>query len=109
MKAGGGAGKDRAALGTGLVTNGDRIGELFFRFEHVGNSFGLVSGDVDADFLHGFDNDWIEFTRFESGAVSIKLIAADLIQECFGHLAASAVVNADKKDVLFHGCISFCG
>jgi hypothetical protein len=35
--------------------------------------------------------------------VGFEVVGADLIEKGFGHLAAGAVVDANEKDVLFHG------
>ena len=102
MQAGGDAGEDGTALGAGLVANGDHIGEAFARFDHVESGFGLVAGDVYADFLHGFNHDGIKFARFEAGAVGFEFTAADLVEKGFGHLAAGAVMDTDEQDFLFH-------
>jgi hypothetical protein len=58
--------------------------------------------NVDSDFLHRFDNDRVEFAGFEASAAGFELIAADVIEERFGHLAAGAVVDTDEKDLLLH-------
>jgi hypothetical protein len=103
MQAGGDARKDWAALRAGLVANGNDVGEALAGFVHVEHGFGLVARNVYADLLHCFDNDGIQFARFKPGAVSVELVSADLIEERLGHLAASAIVDTDKQDFLFHG------
>ena len=98
MQTVGDAGKGGTSLGAGLVTNGDDISEAFAGGEHVRDGFGLVAGNVYADFLHGFDNNGIEFAGFEAGAVGFELLAANVIQERFRHLAAGAVMDADEEN-----------
>src|SRR5205085_4413376 len=73
---------------------------------HVRDGFGLVAGNVDADFLQSLNDDGIEPASFKPGALRLELMTADLIQESLGHLAASAVLGADKQDVLFHADVS---
>jgi hypothetical protein len=100
MKARSDAGEDGATFGAGLVANGDDVGESVAGFVHVEHGLGLIAGNVYADFLHNFDNDWIELSGLEAGAVGFKLFAANVVQVGFSHLAAGAVVDADKEHSL---------
>ena len=59
-----------------------------------------MSGDVDAGFAHGLDHRRVEAAGLKPGALGREAVAADLIQERLGHLAAGAVVDADKEDAL---------
>src|SRR5437879_2402957 len=107
MQAGGDAGKDGAAFGVGLIANGDHVGEDPAGFEEIEHGLGFVGGEVYADLLHGLHDDAVEFAGLQSGAVGFELLPADLIQERLSHLAAGAVVNADKQDFfLAHGSLS---
>jgi hypothetical protein len=90
------AGKNRAAFRARLVANGDDVGEHLAGLDHVEHRLGLVAGNINADLLHHLDDDGIEPAGFESGAVRLKFVAADLVQERLGHLAACAVVDADE-------------
>ena len=92
----------RAAFGAGFIANGDDVRECPAGLEHVRDGFRLVTGDVYADFPHGFDDDWVQLSRLQPCTVGFELLAAKLVQERLGHLAAGAVVNADEKDFLFH-------
>ena len=97
------AGKNRAAFRARFVADGDHVGEHFAGLDVIEDGLGLVAGNINADFLHRFNDDGIEFAGFESGAVRFKLIAAHLSQERLGHLAAGAVVDADEQYSFFHG------
>ena len=44
-----------------------------------------------------------------AGAVGLELVAADLVEEGLGHLAAGAVVDADEQDFVFHGELGAVG
>jgi hypothetical protein len=97
MQTGGDSGKYGAAFSGGRVADGDDVGEAFAGLIGIEDGFGLVAGDVYADFLHGFDNDGVEFAGLEAGALGFKLFTAHLVEEGFRHLAARAVVGADEK------------
>ena len=71
------SGKDWTPFGAGLVANGDYVIEGSTGIEHVRNRFGLVARDVDADFPHDFDDNWVEFAGFKAGAVALEFVAAD--------------------------------
>jgi hypothetical protein len=94
--------KDGASFGVGVVANSNDVGKIFAEFEDVRDAPGLVAGNVNADFMHGFDDNRIEFARLNAGAVCLELCGAQLIDERCCHLAAGAVVDADKQDFLFH-------
>src|SRR3981081_2135400 len=103
MQTGGDTGEEGAAFGTGLITNSDDAGEASAGFENVENGFGLVAGNVDTDFLHGFHDDGIDLSGFEPRAGGFKLLAADSIQEGLRHLAAGAVVDTNEQNFFLHG------
>ena len=106
MQSLGDAGEDWATLSAGLIANSDGVVKEFARFEHVEDGLGLVAGNVDADFLHGLDDDGIQLAGFKARAFSFELFAADLIQEGFSHLAAGTIVDTNEKDsFLFHSKI----
>jgi hypothetical protein len=106
MEAFGYTGEDGAALGAGFIADRDDIGEDPAGFKHVEDGPGRVGRNVDANFLHGLDDDGVEFAGFESGAMGFELIAADLVEEGLSHLAAGAIVDANKENsFLLH---SFC-
>ena len=104
MQARGHSREDWTTLGAGFITDRDHIREALPRFEHVEDGFSLLMQNINPDFLHGFDDNGVEFTGFKARAVSLELVAADVVQERFGHLAAGAVVDADEENsCLFHG------
>src|ERR1700722_17211861 len=84
----GDAGKNGTALGVGFVANSNDIGKYFARFDVVEDGFGLISRNVETDFVHRFDDDGIEFAGFETGAGGFKSVAAKGVEERLGHLAA---------------------
>lgn len=91
-----------ATLGAGFIANGDDAGKAFAGVVHIRYGFGLVAGNVYADFLHRFDDNWIELPGFNAGAVRLELFTANMIQKSLGHLASGAVVDANEQDLLFH-------
>ena len=107
MEAGGYAGKNRASLCTGFIADGNNVREHLSGFEDVENGLGFLSGDIDSDFIHHADNVLIQRAGFQSGALSFKMLGADLIEEGLGHLTAGAVMNTDEQDFRFHGFEDF--
>ena len=77
----GDARKNWTPFGTGLIANRDDASKAFPGLEHVEHRFGLIAGDVDANFLHRFHGDGVELSRFESCAVR---------QECENNASRSA-------------------
>ena len=98
-------GEDGAALGATFVADGDHVGEsgsCRTGSEHVEYRLSLLLRNINPDLAHRFHCQRIELSWFEPGAVRFKMIAANFIKKRFGHLAAGAVMNANKKDFLFH-------
>src|SRR5437867_1171096 len=105
----GDAGENGTAFRTGLIANRDDVSKAFPGLEHVEHRFGLLARDVDANFLHGFHDDGVELSRFESCAVRLKELTANLGEQRLRHLAAVTVVNANEQDAfLFHDAVSGC-
>jgi len=102
-------GKNRAAFRACLIANSDHVGKYFAGLEHIKHGLRLITGNINADFLHRLDDDRIEFARFESRAVRFKFVATDLVQKRLGHLAAVAVVNTDKQYSFFHNFVYLLG
>src|ERR1043165_6573779 len=103
------AGKNRAALGAALIANGYHPVETLARSQQCRNGFGPVARKIEADFAHHFDDEGIEFAGFQPGALRFEVLAADLVKERLGHLAARAVVDANKENFfLFHDAGSDC-
>lgn len=99
--------ENRAAFRARLVADCDDIGKHLAGLDEIEHGFGLVARNVNADFLHGFHNNRIEFARLKTGTVGFKLVAADLIQERLGHLAAGAVMDANEQNFTFHNYFRF--
>ena len=104
MQAGRAAGENRAPLGAGLVADGDDVVELLAARDHLPDGFGCVARDVDAFLGHDFDDDGIELSGFDPGALRVEFVLAAAVEKRLGHLRPGAVVNADEKDVGFHEC-----
>ncbi len=98
----GDAGKYRTAVGARLITDGDDVWEKLPALENIEDALRFLFGNIDADFAHRFDRDRIERAGFKSGAVRIELPATKTVQPRLGHLAAGAVMNANKQYFLFH-------
>ena len=62
---------------------------------------GLRARKVDSHSGHRLDRERIELAGFEAGAFDFKRIAAEVVEPCFRHLAAGAVVDADKESSEF--------
>ena len=62
----------------------------------------LLLQNINADLAHCFDCQWIESAGFEPRAVRFKMIATDIVEKRFGHLAAGAVMGTDEENFLFH-------
>jgi len=56
----------------------------------------LILRNIDPDLAYRFDRQRVEPPRFKPGAVRLKIIAANLFQKRFRHLAAGAVMNTDE-------------
>ncbi len=96
------SGKDGTALGAGLVADCDDVGEKFARFEDAEHGLSLILRNINPDLAHRFDCNWVECARLQSRAVRFKIIAADIVEKRFGHLAAGAVMDTDEENFLFH-------
>jgi hypothetical protein len=96
------AGKDGTFLSAGFIANGDDVSEKLPRLEDIKDGLGFLLRDVDAGFLHDLDSQRIKRARFKARALGFEMFAANLIEPCFGHLAARAVVHANEENFLFH-------
>ena len=95
------AGENGTPFRTRFVANSNDTGKGFAGPEHVEHGFGLVFGNVNSDLTHGLHYHGVQLSRFKPGAVRHQLVAARLLQERLGHLAARAVMDANKENV-FH-------
>ena len=102
MQARGPTGKNWAALRTRLVANGDDVVELLAAREEVGHGLGRAARKVEADLGHYLHDDRIQLSGLDACALGVEIARAGGVEECLGHLAASAVMNAYKENFLFH-------
>ncbi len=72
-------GENRTTFGASFVANCDDASKVLARLNHVEHRFGLVAGDVNADFLHYFHDGRIEIAWLESGTVRLEFLGADLV------------------------------
>ena len=92
----------RAALRFGLTANCNYVGKELPRFEDVKDRLRPGARNVDPDFLKRFHRQRVKCSRLESGALSMKKLAANPVEKRCGHLAARAVMDANEKDVFLH-------
>lgn len=59
--------KDGTALSARFIADGDDARECLAGFDHVVDGLRLVPGNIDADFLHCFDDDRIEVAGLNAG------------------------------------------
>ena len=92
----------RAALRFGLIANCYYVGKQLPGFEDVKDRLRPDTRDVHPDFLKRFHRQRVECSRFESGALCVKKLAANPVEKRCSHLAARAVMDANEKDVFLH-------
>ena len=94
--------ENRATFRARLVTNGDDVVVALSGGDNIRHTSGSVAADVDAEFSHRLHDKGIEPAWLNAGALGGEFPAAQTVHESLGHLAASAVVDADKENLLFH-------
>ena len=92
----------RAALRFGFTANCNYVRKQLPGFEDVKDRLRPNARDVDRDFLKRFHRQRVERSRFESGALRVKKLAANPVEKRCSHLAARAVMDANEKDVFLH-------
>jgi hypothetical protein len=92
----------RAPLRACLIADSDHVVEMKTPFDHRRDRLRRVRPDVEVRLAHGFDYDRIEFSGLDPGALGVKAVARDLVEEGLRHLAAGAIMDANEEDVLFH-------
>jgi hypothetical protein len=97
------AGHHRARLGAGCIANGYQAIEFLAGLDDIRHATDWMRADVDTDLTQHGDGERIERAGIQSRALCFEQIAAHVIQQRLGHLAASAVVNANEEHSLFHG------
>ena len=90
--------KNRAAFGARFVANGDDVAVKSVFFKELEDGLRLFLGNIDAHVGHCGDGEGIERAGFESGAFRVDFAAAEVVEKRFGHLAAGAVMDANKED-----------
>ena len=87
----------------GVITDGDHVVEMLT--EEFFDVLGSVTGNIDADLLHDFNGNRIDFGWRGAGAFDFELVAAVMAEDPFGHLGAAGVARAENENACFH---SFC-
>jgi hypothetical protein len=96
------SGEDRTTFGTCLVADCHNVIEMFPLFQKIEYAFGLILGDVNADFMHRFHDQRVQDARLDARTFHIEEPTSVLLQKSFGHLAPGAVVDANEQDFFFH-------
>ncbi len=66
--------------------------------------FGVLTGDMDADFLHYFHRNRVEVRGLGSPTKGIEVIASEMPQESLSHLATARGLRANEHHFLLdHG------
>lgn len=102
MQARGYAGKNRTSFRFGFIANRDHVGEQLPGFENVEHCARFIVRNIDPDFAQHFHRQWIQFTRFESGAFGFENFAASFVEQRRCHLAPRAIVYTNEEHFLFH-------
>src|SRR5436305_3443085 len=97
--------KNRAPSRLRLIANRDHVSKQRSGFENVEDRLSFVMGNVDPYFTKCFHRQRVQFARFESSTLGLEGLAALLVDQRRGHLAARTVMNADEQHLLFHGQI----
>lgn len=67
-----------------------------------GQSFGVVAGDVNAQFCQDLPGQRVDPRRDRAGGKGLVTVAKVVVDQPFGHLGAAGVVGAEEKNPLFH-------
>lgn len=88
-----------ARLGARFIADGYHV--IIFSSTNLGvtDTLRAIPRDVDPNFAHRLDNDRIQTSLLEAGTVRVQLGGAAGVGESLCHLAASAVMDADEKNV----------
>lgn len=70
------SGKERTLFGAGFIADSNNAVELFAGLDHFRYSASFFISDIDADFPQHRYGQWIERSRLESGAFSLKSVPA---------------------------------
>jgi hypothetical protein len=92
----------RTTFRFGFTANCNYVGKQLTGFEDVKDRLRPNARDIDPDFLKRFHRQRVKCSRFESGALCVKKLAANPVEKRCGHLAARAVMDANEKEVFLH-------
>ena len=95
------AGEHRAALGAGFIAHRHGIVEGLPARQNIGDRLRLMARHVYADFGHRLRDNRIETPRLNARTLRLETVAAQLIDERFGHHRARRIVDAHKQDFFF--------
>ena len=76
--------EDGTMLGGAIANRDDRIKSLPLEFHH---GFRAVRGNIQPDFAHRFDGQWIYGGWLRAGAANFQAILTQMAQQPLGHLA----------------------
>ena len=102
MQASGRSGKDRTFLRASFVADRNDVSKELSGFKDIEDRLRFLVRNIDADFRHYLYRNRVERAGFEAGALRFEKLAAGVIQPGLGHLAPSAVVNANEENAFFH-------
>lgn len=98
------AGKNWAFFRGRIADGDDRVEMLAREFR---NRFGTMRGNVDANFVHGFDRQFTDVSvGLAASTVHLVGVTAELAQQPFGHLAAHAIARAEDKNPMEHSLLN---
>ena len=92
----------RTTFRFGFTANCNYVGKQLTGFEDVKDRLRPNARDIDPDFLKRFHRQRVKCSRFESGALCVKKLAANPVEKRCGHLAARAVMDTNEEDVFLH-------
>ena len=101
MRASRHARKYRASFGFGFAANRDHILKNLPSFPDLEDLLSLFTRQIDVHLSHRPCDQRIDVAGLESRALRLEQFATYPIQPRFSHLAASAVVHANKKYLFF--------
>jgi len=79
------------------VANRDDVRKMLA--EEPDHVLGMLTGNINSNFAHGFNGQRIQSAWFEPGALRVESVTSEMPQVSFGHLAAAGVAGAEKQDV----------
>jgi hypothetical protein len=83
--------------------------EFKFVLEQFPDSFGCVSGNINAGLAHHGDGSRINNLFFSSGGENLETVSVSMPRPAFGHLASAGIVRAKKQYIFLFQRVSFMG